>query len=157
MSYEDEVSHNGLDETDKKIIEQLQHDGRKSYATIAETVGLSEAATRQRVLKLKKSGVVQIVAVTDPVQLGFGRQALVGISVKGNVYPVVEALQQLEGVAYVVIASGRFDILAEVVAESDGKLLSLVNSEIRSHHDVVHTETLMYLELAMQKYNWGTR
>lgn len=157
MSYEEDGSYSGLDDVDKKIIEQLQDDGRMAYATIANVVGLSEAATRQRVNKLKKSKTMQIVAVTDPVQLGFGRQALVGICVRGDVYPVVETLQQLEEVTYVVIASGRFDVLAEVVAESDEKLLALVNSKIRSHASVKKTETLMYLELAMQKYNWGTR
>ena len=74
-----------LDDVSKSIIEQLQQDGRRSYASIGKAVGLSEAAVRQRVQRLSEAGVMQIVAVTDPLQLGFGRQAMVGIRVEGTV------------------------------------------------------------------------
>ena len=67
-----------LDAVSKAIIEQLQTDGRRSYAEIGKAVGLSEAAVRQRVQKLTESGVMQVVAVTDPMQLGFYRQAMIG-------------------------------------------------------------------------------
>src|SRR5213596_847319 len=73
-----------LDDVSKAIIEQLQQDGRRPYASIATAVGLSEAAVRQRVSRLVGSGVVQIVAVTDPVQVGFSRQAMIGIKAEGN-------------------------------------------------------------------------
>jgi len=73
-----------LDELAKAIIEQLQQDGRRSYAVIAASVGLSEAAVRQRVQRLTDSGVVQIVAVTDPLQVGFRRQASIERVVKAR-------------------------------------------------------------------------
>ena len=81
-----------LDEVSKSIIEQLQQDGRRSYAAIGKAVGLSEAAVRQRVQRLSEGGIMQIVAVTDPLQLGFDRQAMVGIRVDGDIQPVAEAL-----------------------------------------------------------------
>ena len=67
-----------LDDVSKAIIEQLQQDGRRSYAAIGKVVGLSEAAVRQRVQRLIDSGVMQVVAVTDPLELGFARQAMIG-------------------------------------------------------------------------------
>ncbi|WJL96089.1 Lrp/AsnC family transcriptional regulator [Microbacterium sp. ET2] len=146
-----------IDEVSKAIIELLQEDGRRSYADIGKSVGLSEAAVRQRVQRLTESGVMQIVAVTDPLQLGFHRQAMIGITVSGDTREVAEALAALPTVDYVVLTAGSFDILAEVVCESDDDLLALLNSEIRSIDGVRSTETFVYLKLHKQLYNWGTR
>ncbi len=112
-----------LDEVSKAIIEQLQADGRRSYAAIGKVVGLSEAAVRQRVQRLTDSGVMQVVAVTDPLQLGFARQAMVGVKVTGPLEPVADELALLPQVDYVVITAGPYDILIEVVCESDSDLL----------------------------------
>jgi Lrp/AsnC family transcriptional regulator for asnA, asnC and gidA len=146
-----------LDEVSKGIIEQLQQDGRRSYAAIGKVVGLSEAAVRQRVQRLIDSGVMQVVAVTDPLELGFARQAMVGISVKGPLEPVADALAELREVDYVVITAGSYDLLVEVVCESDDHLLSLISGKIRSIEGVVSTETFMYLRLRKQTYSWGVR
>lgn len=81
-----------LDAKSKTIIELLQRDGRRSYAEIGKTVGLSEAAVRQRVQKLTDAGVMQIVAVTDPMRLGFSRQAMIGIRVSGDTRVVADRL-----------------------------------------------------------------
>jgi Lrp/AsnC family transcriptional regulator for asnA, asnC and gidA len=146
-----------LDEISKAIIEQLQTDGRRSYAEIGKAVGLSEAAVRQRVQKLTESGVMQIVAVTDPMQLGFSRQAMIGVRVAGDTTVVAEALGTLASVDYVVLTAGSFDILAEVVCENDDDLIDLLNTKIRALPGVVSTETFVYLKLHKQLYNWGTR
>jgi len=146
-----------LDEISKQIIEQLQHDGRKSYAEIGKVVGLSEAAVRQRVQKLTESGVMQIVAVTDPLRLGFARQAMVGIKCVGDVTAVAEALSQLPAVDYVVLTAGSFDLMVEVVCEDDDHLIALLNQRIRTLPGVVSAETFVYLKLHKQFYNWGTR
>lgn len=146
-----------LDEISKAIIDQLQQDGRRSYAAVALAVGLSEAAVRQRVTRLVASGVVQIVAVTDPLQVGFSRQAMIGIKAEGNVDPVVAALSALQEVDYVVITAGSFDILVEVVCEDDEQLLSLLNQRIRIIDGVRSTESFVYLKLSKQTYTWGTR
>ena len=146
-----------LDDTSKAIIEQLQVDGRRSYAEIGKAVGLSEAAVRQRVQKLTDSGVMQIVAVTDPLQLGFYRQAMIGLKVSGDTRVVADALAAIPAVDYVVLTAGTFDIMAEVVCESDDDLISLLNSQIRHLEGVISTETFVYLKLHKQLYNWGTR
>ena len=146
-----------LDAVSKAIIEQLQLDGRRSYAEIGKAVGLSEAAVRQRVQKLTESGVMQIVAVTDPMQLGFYRQAMIGIRVSGDTRVTADRLAAMPSVDYVVLTAGNFDILAEVVCENDDELIDLLNSEIRTLPGVSSTETFVYLRLHKQLYDWGTR
>lgn len=146
-----------LDEVSKKIIEQLQRDGRRSYAEIGKAVGLSEAAVRQRVQKLTDSGVMQVVAVTDPMQLGFYRQAMIGIRATGDTTVVADRLSALPAIDYVVLTAGSFDILAEVVCENDEDLIDLLNKQIRGIDGVQSTETFVYLRLHKQFYNWGTR
>ena len=146
-----------LDEVSKAIIEQLQGDGRRSYAEIGKAVGLSEAAVRQRVQKLTDAGVMQVVAVTDPMQLGFYRQAMIGIRVTGDTTSVAERLGRLPAVDYVVLTAGSFDILAEVVCENDEDLIDLPTKQIRQIDGVMSTETFVYLRLHKQFYSWGTR
>lgn len=146
-----------LDDVSKAIIEQLQQDGRRSYGAIGQAVGLSEAAVRQRVQRMLDAGVMQIVAVTDPMQVGFPRDAMIGITVSGDVETVADALEQLPEVNYLVICAGGFDILAEVVAEDDDHLLHVINSNIRSVPGVLRAEAFVYLKLRKQIYSWGTR
>ncbi|MFK4730205.1 Lrp/AsnC family transcriptional regulator [Agromyces mediolanus] len=145
-----------LDDVSKAIIEQLQTDGRRSYADIGKAVGLSEAAVRQRVQRLQEAGVMQIVAVTDPMQLGFTRQAMIGIRAEGDTRVLAEQLSSIPEIDYVVLTAGSFDLLAEVVCEDDEELIDLLNSRIRSLHGVQQTETFVYLRLQKQHYNWGT-
>lgn len=146
-----------LDRISKAIVEQLQVDGRRSYAEIGKAVGLSEAAVRQRVQKLTDAGVMQIVAVTDPVHVGFHRQAMIGIRVGGDTSIVAAKLAEIAAVDYIVLVAGSFDILAEVVSESDEDLIALLNTQIRAIDGVLATETFVYLKLQKQLYNWGTR
>lgn len=143
-----------LDDVSRAIIEQLQQDGRRSYAAIGKVVGLSEAAVRQRVQRLVDGGVVQIVAVTDPLQLGFARSAMIQIRVDGPTTPVADALAAMDDVIYVVITAGRADIIAEVVARSDEDLLTMTE-RIRSIPGIRSTETLVYLEMRKETYDWG--
>jgi Lrp/AsnC family transcriptional regulator for asnA, asnC and gidA len=145
-----------LDDTSKQIIEQLQADGRRSYAAIGKAVGLSEAAVRQRVQRLQDAGVVQIVAVTDPLTLGFRRQAMIAVKCDGGLSDVADKLAAIEEVDYVVITAGSFDLLLEVVCEDDDHLLSVL-SLVRAVPSVTSTETFVYLKLRKQTYSWGTR
>ena len=146
-----------LDAPNRAIIEALQRDGRQPYGAIAEEVGLSEAAVRRRVQRLRESGIMQIVAVTDPLQLGFTRQAMIGINVEGDVRTVAEKLSAMHEVDYVVMCAGSFDLLAEIVCEDDERLLQVLNDSVRSIPGVRATETFLYLKLAKQTYTWGTR
>src|ERR1044071_6028490 len=146
-----------LDEISKQIVEQLQADGRKPYAAMAKIVGLSEAAVRQRVQRLLDAGVMQIVAVTDPLTLGFARQVMIGLRVEGDMRSVADSLAQIPEVDYVVICAGGYDLLAELVCTDDDHLLKLLNDVIRAIPGVTTTETFVYLKLAKQTYAWGTR
>ena len=146
-----------IDAIDEEIIRQLQTDGRRPYTQLAKVVGLSEAAVRQRVQRLLETGVMQVVAVTDPLSLGLRRQAMVGIKVQGDVRHVADVLAKLEEVVYVVLTAGSVDLLAEVVVASDDDLLHLLNDSIRSIPGVVATDTSIYLSLRKQTYQWGTR
>ncbi len=141
----------------KGIIEQLQQDGRRPYAAIGKAVGLSEAAVRQRVQRLIDTGVMQIVAVTDPLELGFARQAMIGITVEGPLEPVADELAEMSEIDYVVVTAGGFDLLAEVVCESDEHLLDVLSNRIRTISGVRTTESFVYLKLRKQTYSWGVR
>jgi Lrp/AsnC family transcriptional regulator, regulator for asnA, asnC and gidA len=144
------------DAVSKQIIEQLQEDGRRSYAAIGKAVGLSEAAVRQRVQRLQETGVMQIVAVTDPLTLGFRRQAMIAIKSDGDLDKVAGQLADMEEIDYVVITAGSFDLLAEVVCEDDDQLLEILG-RVRAVPSVTSTETFVYLRLRKQTYSWGTR
>lgn len=146
-----------LDDVSKQLIELLQVDGRQSYAALAKEVGLSEPAVRQRVQRLLDSGVMQIVAVTDPLQVGFTRQAMVGLTVEGDLAPISQALTAMPEVIYAVTTAGRFDLLVEILCEDDDQLLELVTSRIRALDGVRTTETFVYLRLDKQHFGWGTR
>jgi Lrp/AsnC family transcriptional regulator for asnA, asnC and gidA len=151
-------SANGLlDDVNKAIVEQLQKDGRRTYGAIAEAVGLSEAAVRQRVQRMREAGIMQIVAVTDPLQVGFRSQAMVGIRADGDARIVAERLSAVEDIDYVVLCTGSFDILVELVCEDEDAILELLNGVIRQIPGVRDTETFMYLRLTKQTYTWGTR
>jgi Lrp/AsnC family transcriptional regulator for asnA, asnC and gidA len=146
-----------LDDTNKLIIEHLQRDGRMSYATLAKTIGLSEAAVRQRVQRLLDNGLMQIVAVTDPLTLGFARQAMVGLRVNGNLRTIADQIAEVPEVDYVVICAGRYDLLVELVCTDDEHLLDILNEKVRTIDGVTEADTFMYLRLAKQTYAWGTR
>jgi Lrp/AsnC family transcriptional regulator, regulator for asnA, asnC and gidA len=143
-----------LDDVDKAIIRALQSDGRIPYSKLGPTVGLSQAAVRQRVQRLTDRGVMQIVAVTDPSMLGLGLQAMVGVQVQGDVRAAADAVAAVPQVEYVVITAGRYDVLVEIVAADPSALLDLVEG-IRSAPGVVSTEILTYLKLVKQTYAWG--
>lgn len=149
------ASHALLDDVAKQIIEQLQEDGRRPYATIGKAVGLSEAAVRQRVQRLLDAGVMQIVAVTDPLQLGFPRQAMIGLRTDGDLETVADRLAEFEEIDYVVITAGSFDLLAEVVCRNDEHLLEILQ-KLRGVAGVLATEAFVYLKLRKQTYSWGT-
>ncbi len=146
-----------LDDISKSIIEQLQKDGRAPYAAIGKAVGLSEAAVRQRVQRMLDAGVVQVVAVSNPLHLGFNRAAMIGLKVEGSMETVAEQIAAMPEIDYVVVTAGSFDLLCEVVCESDEQLLEILQNQIRAIPGVRSSETFVYLKLLKQTYQWGTR
>jgi Lrp/AsnC family transcriptional regulator for asnA, asnC and gidA len=146
-----------LDDIDKAIVRALQVDGRMSYARLGPEVGLSQAAVRQRVQRLIDSGAMQVVAVTDPLSVGFTVQAMIGVRADGDLRALAASLAAFEEIDYVVIASGGFDLLVEVVCEDADHLMAVLNDTIRTTPGVRSAEAFTYLDLVKQTYSWGTR
>jgi Lrp/AsnC family transcriptional regulator for asnA, asnC and gidA len=146
-----------LDETDAAIIALLQEDGRRPYGEIGEAIGLSEAATRQRVNRLRESGLMRIVAVTDPVALGRGVVATIGLRVSGDTRTVATRLAHIAEIEYVVITAGSFDVIVELVCATEEQLLGVLNDDIRSIPEVRELETFMHLRTEKNVFAWGQR
>jgi Lrp/AsnC family transcriptional regulator for asnA, asnC and gidA len=143
-----------IDDIDRQIIAVLQVDGRTAYSAIARQVGLSEPAVRSRVHRLRDSGIMQVVAVTDPLQLGFSREAMVAIKVTQDPHVVADALAELDEVDFIVLVTGSFDILLEVVAESDEAFLAMIQ-RIRATVGEGTVRVHPYLKTVKQDYAWG--
>ena len=111
---------------------------------------------RQRVKGLTESGVLQIVAVADPITLGFGVMASVGVRVSGDARQAAEAISQIDEVDYCVLTSGRYDLQLELVCRDNEHLLSVINDRIRPTPGVYETETSICLRVHKQTYNYGT-
>ena len=145
-----------LDDVDKAIIRELQVDGRMAYAQLSPKVGLSQAAVRQRVNRLLERGVFQIVAVSDPLSLGLTTQAMVGITVTGDVRGVAATVAAMGESEYVLITTGRYDVLAELLCTDNDALLELVNDRIRVIDGVAATEVFSILKMEKLTFSWGT-
>ena len=146
-----------LDALDEAIVAVLQEDGRRSYGEIGDAVGLSEAATRQRINRLRDSGAMRIVAVTDPVALGRGVVATIGLRVSGDTRVAAARLAAVETIEYVVVTAGSFDLIVEVVCTDEAELLAVINDQIRSIDGVRETETFMHLHTEKNVFAWGQR
>lgn len=144
-----------IDAVDRAIIRQLQADGRASYADLAAEVGLSAPAIRQRMQRLMESGLLQVVAVTDPLKLGLPVMAMVGIAVDGDTRAVADAIGGIEEVIYVVLTSGSFDLFAEVVCADMDQLFDVVNNRLKSVDGVRATESFVYFDIHTHRFNWG--
>lgn len=143
-----------IDELDRDIIRHLQGDGRMSYSQLGQLIGLSDGATRQRVNRLTAQGVIDIVAVTDPVKLGLGYQAMLGLNVNGDLRKVAADIGGHDDAVYVVMATGRYDLLAEVVCRDTDAFVDLVN-DFRTTDNVTGVEVMNYLGITKQTYDWG--
>ena len=110
-----------IDPIDRSIIEQLQRDGRVPYTRLGAAVGLSEAAVRQRVQRLTDAGVMQVVAVTNPLSHGKRRMAMIGVRTEGPTDDIAKTLQAMPDIDYLVITAGTFDLMAEVVVDRAGE------------------------------------
>jgi Lrp/AsnC family transcriptional regulator for asnA, asnC and gidA len=146
-----------LDAVDEQIVALLQADGRRSYGDIGKAIGLSEAATRQRVNRLREAGVMRIVAIVDPIQLGRGVVATMGVRVSGDTRRVAARLADVPEIEYVVLTAGSFDLIAELVCETEEELLRVINESVRSIEQVRETETFMHLRTEKNVFAWGRK
>lgn len=148
------MSEPTIDDIDRELIRHLQADGRSSYSQLGREVGLSDAATRLRVNRLTNDGVINIVAVTDPVKLGLGFQALLGITVTDDVRKVAIDVSSQHDAVYVVMTAGRYDLIAEIVSLDSNAFVEVSNT-IRTMPGVALVEVLPYLGITKQTYDWG--
>jgi Lrp/AsnC family transcriptional regulator, regulator for asnA, asnC and gidA len=146
-----------LDEIDRALIVALQLDGRATYAELGEKVGLSQGGARLRVLRLEERGILQVIGVTDPLRLGYDRMAMVGVTVQGDVTPVADAIGALDGVIYLVVGTGPYDLLVEILAADADQLFALVNDGIRAIPGVVSLQTFDYHSIHTHRFIWRPR
>jgi Lrp/AsnC family transcriptional regulator for asnA, asnC and gidA len=147
-----------LDDLDKAIIKALQLDGRRPYAQIGRELKVPEATVRQRAERLITRGVVQVVGVTDPLAMGFGQPAFIGVHADtSRIEQVADAVAALDEVTYVVITAGRFDMICEVVCEDNEHLLRVLSEELAAIEGVRGSETMVELRFVKESYRWGTR
>ena len=144
-----------MDDLDRGIIEALQENGRESFRRIAGRLGVSEATVRARYARLTSEGILQVVAVTNPLGLGFD-QALIGIKTSVPPAEVADEVARWPEADYVVVTAGRYDLVVEVVVSGRQELLELTN-RLRALGSVASTETFLYLEMWKQLYDWGAK
>src|SRR5205085_12691589 len=126
----DSNDRNAIDEIDQRIIEALQVDGRRPFTKLAAELGISEASVRQRVANLINTQVMQIVAITNPVKLGYSLASMIGIRVSGDrLLQVAEEISAFDKVIYLIITTGSFDLLAEVVCRDNDHLLHFLTEK----------------------------
>lgn len=137
-----------IDEIDRKIIDALQVDGRRPFTKLAAELGISEASVRQRVSNLINTHVMKIVAVTNPVKLGYNLASMIGIRVSGDrLFEVAEKISAFDEVIYLIICAGSFDLLAEVVCQDNDHLLRFLTEKLYKVEGVQQTETFIYLRV----------
>ncbi len=144
-----------LDEVDQGIIEALQENGRTSFRGIAARIGVAEATVRARYSRLVRDDILQVTGVTNPLGLGFDSMAMLGVNTVGAPQSVADELTTWDEASYVVVTTGRFDVLVELVCTDRRHLLEVTN-RLRELPGVVSTETFVYLQLAKQVFGWGT-
>ena len=143
----------GLDDIDLQIIEVLRRDGRSAFAQIAEQLGVSPGMIRQRYSRLVERGFLKVVAITNPLRMGFKTMAMVGIRVEGSkLLDVAEKIAKLDEVIYLVVSSGRFDLFAEVVCRDHEDLLRFITQRLSPIDGVRESESFMHLKIVKEIY-----
>jgi Lrp/AsnC family transcriptional regulator for asnA, asnC and gidA len=142
-----------VDEIDRQIIDALQKDGRVAFAQIAEQLSVSPGMIRLRYNRLIEQGVLKVVAITNPLQMGFKTMAMIGIRVDGSkLLDVAAKISRLDEVIYLVISSGRFDLFAEVVCRDHEDLLHFLSEKLSTIDGVRESESFMHLKIIKEVY-----
>jgi Lrp/AsnC family transcriptional regulator for asnA, asnC and gidA len=144
---------NDLDEIDYKIIAALQQDGRLALAQIAEQLNVSPGMIRVRYNRLIEMGVLRIVAITNPLRMGYNTMALIGIKAEGEkLLEVAKKIAALEEVIYLIIVSGAYDIIAEVVCRDQHNLLQFLTERLYKIDGVRESESFIHLKIVKEVY-----
>jgi Lrp/AsnC family transcriptional regulator for asnA, asnC and gidA len=149
----DRAQFDHLDATDLKIIEALRKDGRVAFAQIAEQLNVSPGMIRQRYNRLVEQGYLKVVAITNPLRMGFTTMAMIGIRVDGSkLLTVADKISRLDEVIYMTISSGRFDIFAEVVCRNHEDLIRFITERLSVIDGVRESESFMHLKIIKEVY-----
>lgn len=147
----------GLDAVDCRMIELLQRDGRVANTEIAKTIGISEATVRARLARLIDEGIIQIVAVSNPLKLGFGVVGTIRIHVEiRKMDRILRELKGLKGLWHIVQTTGGTGIDTEFVLKDLNGLNELIFEKINTIDGVLRTETTLFLNYVKRQYDWGT-
>ncbi len=142
-----------IDDIDRQIIATLKEDGRMPFAQIARRLGVSPGMVRQRFHRLAQDGVLQVVPVTNPTLMGYHMMALIGVRADGNrLREIARQLASFEEVIYLVLCTGTYDILVEVICRDNAHLLQFLTERLRAVEGVRDTETFIYLEIVKEAY-----
>ena len=142
-----------LDSIDQYIIESMRKDGREAFAQIAEQLNVSPGMIRQRYNRLVELGYLKVVAVTNPLMMGMRTLALIGIRTDGRkMLQVAENVAKLNEVVYLVIVSGRYDIMAEVFCKDDEDMLKFLTEKLAKVDGIRETETFMHMKIMKEIY-----
>ncbi|GAB4537627.1 MAG: Lrp/AsnC family transcriptional regulator [Anaerolineae bacterium] len=145
-----------LDRIDRAIISRLQYDGRMPLTDIAADLGISEGAVRRRFKRLVESGVLQIVGIAEPQFLGWNAAGMIGVTVQaGQIETVAHQIAQFPEVSYLFMASGGFDLFAEVYCKDMDHFVTFLNEKLQKVPGVQRTETFMILKMFKLSYRWG--
>jgi Lrp/AsnC family transcriptional regulator, regulator for asnA, asnC and gidA len=153
MEYRDDGPVNGLDEIDHQVIAILQKDGRAPLAQIATQLNVSAGMIRVRYNRLLEMGVLRVVAITNPLRMGYQTMALIGIKADGNnLLKIADQIAALEEVIYLIVVSGAFDIIAEIVCRDQDHLLQFLTERLYKIDGVRESESFMHLKIVKEVY-----
>lgn len=142
-----------LDDIDRAIIEALRKDGRAAFSQIAEQLNVSPGMIRLRYSRLVETGILKIVAISNPLQMGFKTMALIGIRVDGkSLLEIAGKISKLDEVIYLIVTSGRFDLFAEVICRDHADLLRFLTRKLSAIEGVRESESFMHLKIVKEVY-----
>jgi Lrp/AsnC family transcriptional regulator for asnA, asnC and gidA len=154
MQNENNISiYSNLDDVDRYIIEAMRRDGRVAFAQIAQQLDVSPGMIRVRYNRLVELGILKVVAITNPLRMGYKTMAMIGIRTEGDkMLQVAEKVSAFDEVIYLIVVSGRYDILAEVVCRDHADLLRFLTEKLYSVDGVRESESFMHLRIEKEVY-----
>ncbi len=142
-----------LDETDRYIVEAMRQDGRIAFAQIAEQLKVSPGMIRIRYNRMVQLGLIKVVAITNPLNMGYSAMTMIGIRTNGEkLLEVAKQVAEFDEVIYLIVVSGRFDIIAEVVCRDHSDLLKFLTEKLYKVDGVRESETFVHLKIEKEIY-----
>jgi len=142
-----------LDEVDRFIIESLRQDGRMAFAQIAQQLNVSPGMVRLRYNRLVETGMLRVVAISNPLRMGLNSMAMIGIRVQGNrLLEVAEKIAALDEVIYLVVCTGSYDILLEVLCRDREHLLRFMTEKLYKIEGIRETNSFVHLKIIKEIY-----